>query len=242
EIYSTIERESSHGKDFALILPVGPVFQYRRLVELHRRRPLDFTHANFFFMDEYLDDPSTMISAADPLSFRGFIDRELIEPLGETLRSDQVKFPTPGETEKYDRRLEALGGARLCVAGVGINGHVAFNEPPEQDENITDEEFGRLPTRVVALTRETITINSNTALRGAYERVPKFAVTVGMRQILSSARIRIYLNRPWQSAVLRKLLFGSASLRFPVSLLRGHGDIEVMATEEVAQEPVVGLK
>jgi glucosamine-6-phosphate deaminase len=125
---------------------------------------------------------------------------------------------------------------------VGINGHLAFNEAPEPGQQVSNEEFKALPTRVIPLTRETITINSNTALRGAFERIPKQAVTVGFKQIFDSERIVVYLNRPWQSAVVRKLLFGEITARFPASLLRDHPDVRLVMTREVAEKPDFKLR
>jgi len=243
-LYFQIERNNNEGRDSVFILPVGPVYQYRRLVWLCRQRPLDLSRLHCFFMDEYLDERGKRISPEHPLSFRGFIERELIEPMPTAagFRAEQVRFPDPDDPAGYDRRLEQLGGAGLCIAGVGINGHLAFNEAPEPGQQVDNEEFKALPTRVIRLTRETITINSNTALRGAFERIPKQAVTVGFKQIFDSARIVVYLNRPWQSAVVRKLLFGEITARFPASLLRDHPDVRLVMTREVAEKPDFQLR
>jgi glucosamine-6-phosphate deaminase len=243
-LYFQIERNNNEGRDSVFILPVGPVYQYRRLVWLCRQRPLDLSRLHCFFMDEYLDERGKRISPQHPLSFRGFIERELIEPMPTAagFRAEQVLFPDPDDPAGYDRRLERLGGAGLCIAGVGINGHLAFNEAPEPGQQVSNEEFKALPTRVIPLTRETITINSNTALRGAFERIPKQAVTVGFKQIFDSARIVVYLNRPWQSAVVRKLLFGEITARFPASLLRDHPDVRLVMTREVAEKPDFQLR
>jgi glucosamine-6-phosphate deaminase len=104
------------------------------------------------------------------------------------------------------------------------------------------EEFRGLGTRIVSLTRETITINSNTALRGAFDLVPKQAITVGFRQIMEARRLRIYLNRPWQGAVVRKLLFGEIWPGFPASFARNHADAALTMTTDVATRPAFALK
>jgi glucosamine-6-phosphate deaminase len=242
-LYFTIERNNAAGRDRVFILPVGPVYQYRRFVWLCRQRPLDLSRLHCFFMDEYLDE-GKCISPDHPLSFRGFIQRELIEPMpAETgLRAGQVLFPDPDDPADYDRRLARLGGAGVCIAGVGINGHLAFNEAPEPDQQMSKEEFKALSTRVIDLTRETITINSNTALRGAFERIPGQAVTIGFKQILDSEQIIVYLNRPWQGAVVRKLLFGEITPAFPASLLREHADVRLVMTRQVAEKPDFQLR
>lgn len=244
EMYFEIEEHARAGKSTVYIAPVGPVFQYRRFADLCRRRPLDLSGVHFFFMDEYMTDEHTLIPADDPLSFRGFIREELLEalPAEAGLAAGQIHFPDPADPSAYDAAIEELGGVDTCIAGVGINGHLAFNEPPEPGEEVTDDEFRARPTRVLAISRETRTINSNTALRGALDRVPPWAVTVGMKQILTARRLRIYLNRPWQSAVVRRILYGEVSAAFPASFARRHPDARIVLTRQVAQEPRFALK
>jgi glucosamine-6-phosphate deaminase len=250
-MYLAIKDHSMAGRRTTMILPVGPVFQYRRFLALLRESPLDLSEFHCFFMDEYLAEDGTLIPEDSPLSFRGFIRRELITPIPEGLgfKKDQVHFPDPTDPGKYDELILSLGGIDLCHAGVGINGHLAFNEPPESggsssstDGEFADGEFADIPTRVVSLSRETRTINANTALRGAYEQVPSRAVTVGMKQILASRKLRIYLNRPWQAAVIRKALFLEPTARFPVTLAKNHPDLGFLLTELVAEEPQFGLR
>ncbi|UCF97397.1 MAG: glucosamine-6-phosphate isomerase [Spirochaetaceae bacterium] len=243
-LYLEVENNNAAGKSSVFILPVGPVYQYRRFVWLCSLRPLDLSRVHCFFMDEYLDEAGKRIPLDHPLSFRGFIKRELVDPMPEkmNLKAEQVLFPDPDDPTDYDRRLAELGQADICFAGVGINGHLAFNEAAEAGQEIDAEGFRNLPTRVLPLSRETITINSYTALRGAFERIPPRAVTVGFKQIFASKRVRAYLNRPWQRAVVRKLLFGEKTARFPASLLRDHPDTRLVMTREVAARPEFQLK
>jgi glucosamine-6-phosphate deaminase len=244
EMYLEIEARNRAGKGTVFIAPVGPVFQYRRLVDFLRRRPLDLSGVHLFFMDEYMTDENTLIPADDPLSFRGFIREELLDalPAGAGLGAGQVHFPDPADPAAFDRAIEELGGVDTCIAGVGINGHLAFNEPPEPAEAVSDEEFLERPTRVLAISRETRTINSNTALRGALDRVPPYAITVGIKQIMAARRLRIYLNRPWQSAVARRILYGEVSAAFPASFARRHPDAGIVLTSLVAEQPRFALK
>ena len=242
-LYSTIQTQNALGRTTTCILPVGPVFQYRRFIRLLERWPLDLTHVHFFFMDEYIQPDGSSIIPQNSLSFKGFIQRELINPMPGNFgfKVDQVYFPDPKHPQEYDERIEGLGGIDLCHAGIGIVGHLAFNEPQDQTV-ISCEAFRKLPTRVVDLTRETITINSNTALRGAYELIPEQAVTIGMKQILSARSLEIYCNRPWQSAVIRKALLLDPTHEFPVTLVRNHSCVSYTITEQVAEKPVFELR
>ena len=139
------------------------------------------------------------------------------------------------------RVIDARGGLDVCYGGIGINGHIAFNEPPEPGEPVDTDEFAARPTRVLSLTRETITINSNT-VGGEMSIIPRLAVTVGMKEILSAGRLRFYCNRPWQSAVIRRVLHGPVTAACPASLLRTHPDASVTIAEYVAQIPDIRLR
>lgn len=247
ELYTFVEETAAEDRNAAVILPVGPVFQYRRFRDLLALRPLDLSHLTCFFMDEYLDAEGNLIPQDHPLSFRGFIEREFAGPLVEAgfLKRGQIRFPDPHEPSAYDEDIADLGGAGLCQAGVGINGHLAFNEAAGTDEQgtalLSPEDFAALPSRSLELSGETRITNSHTALSGAFEHMPKRAVTVGMASILAAERIRVYCNRPWQRAVIRKALCEPPTAAFPVTLLQDHADTAFTITREVAEPPAFVL-
>ncbi len=151
-------------------------------------------------------------------------------------------FPDPRRPDAIGALIDRLGGVDVCFGGVGITGHLAFNDPPEPGEGIDAETFAALPTRVVRLSRETRLINSVTAARGNIDRIPAFAVTVGMQEILASRKVRIFMNRLWQCAIVRKLMHGPVTAAVPASLLQRHPDAHVTATEAVTMLPEPGLR
>jgi glucosamine-6-phosphate deaminase len=104
------------------------------------------------------------------------------------------------------------------------------------------EAFKELPTRVVRLSRETRLINSITTSRGNIDRIPEFAVTVGMKEILESRKVRIYMNRTWQAAIVRKILHGPVTPSVPASLLQAHPDVRFTIAAYVAELPEPQLK
>src|SRR5262249_35530256 len=178
-----------------------------------------------------------------PLSFRGFMARKFYDLLHPNLapRSENRVFPDPHDLDAIGRLIERRGGVDACFGGIGINGHVAFNEPPEPGELISAEECAALPTRVLDLARETRTINSVT-VGGEIAVVPRRAVTVGMREILASRRLRFYCNRPWQRAVVRCVLHGPITPACPASFLRTHPDAELNLADDVAALPDIQLR
>jgi len=94
---------------------------------------------------------------------------------------------------------------------------------------------------VLDLARETRTINSVT-VGGDIGVIPRRAVTVGMREILASRKLRFYCNRPWQRGVVRRVLHGPISPSCPASLLRLHADAELTVADYVAEPPDIQLR
>ena len=244
EMADLIRANNAAGKTTTMIVPVGPVGQYRRLTRLCNRERLSCRDVVFVNMDEYLTDDKQWIDRDHPLSFRGFMDREFYERLDEDLRPPEANrvFPDPNDPEAVPRRIEATGGVDLCQAGIGIVGHLAFNEPPEPDEPADADEFPQRPTRALRLTRETRAINSVTAGKGWIEGVPEWAATVGMKEILASRKLHMYCNREWQPAVVRKTLHGPITPRWPASFCQTHPNCVLTMTCLVAQSPVGRLR
>jgi glucosamine-6-phosphate deaminase len=234
--------EIARKADVTMVLPVGPVDQFPLLAEMINQAHLDCREVVIINMDEYLAGDE-WISIDHPLSFRGYMNRRFYELLDPELapRGENRIFPDPQDPSSVEEIIEARGGLDVCYGGIGINGHIAFNEPPEPGEPVDSEEFAARPTRVVSLTRETITINSNT-VGGEMSIIPHRAVTVGMKEILSAGRLRFYCNRPWQSAVIRRVLHGPVTGACPASLLRTHPDASVTSARYVAEAPDIRLR
>ena len=222
------------------IVPVGPVGAFDLLAAACNRTGESLRDLVVINMDEYLEaDGKRFIPASDPLSFRGHMQRHFWDVLRPDLAppEDQRIFPDPLDPANVERAIRRFGGVDVTYGGIGITGHVAFNDPPAAGAGIDTESFAALPSRVVELAPETLVINSVTACRGNIDRIPKLAVTVGMREILKSRKVRLYLNRPWQSAIVRKLLHGPVTAAVPASLLQRHADCRLVLTEEVAELP-----
>src|SRR5699024_11930229 len=101
---------------------------------------------------------------------------------------NQRVFPDPADPAHIDNVIEELGGVDIAFGGIGITGHLAFNEPQPE---LSCEEFAALPTRVLDIHAETRATNSVGDLGGALECMPKRCVTIGMKQILSAKKISL---------------------------------------------------
>ncbi len=233
----TIARNNAQGRRTVMIVPVGPTGQYPILARLVNSMRLSLRDVFFFNMDEYLLSPDTAVSHAHPMSFYARMEAEFYSRVDPALNipSEQRFFPEPGREAAFDARIASLGGVDLCLGGLGINGHIAFNEPPEPDEPDDVEAFAALPSRVLRVSRETRTVNAIGYRRGDIQGMPEFCVTVGMKPILEAREIYIALNRAWQHGIAARVLTGPVTARVPASLLQRHSSVRFVTTEAIAE-------
>ena len=232
-----IMKNNAAGKKTVMIVPVGPTQQYPILARLVNQLKVSLKNVWFFNMDEYLITPDKTVSYDDPISFHYRMNKEFYELVDSDLLMPETQrlFPEPGKEAEYDKLIDELGGVDLCLGGLGINGHIAFNEPPEPGENVSAAEFAALGTRVLPITRETKTINAYGYQRGDLRGMPEWCITVGMKQILASKRVYIALNRPWQHGIVKHVLFDEIQAAVPASLLRNASSVEFCTYKEVAE-------
>lgn len=218
-----------------LIVPVGPTGQYPILAELVNRLNISLRHVHFFNMDEYLRSPEKAIEPEHFMSFHKRMNSEFYDRVRPELvmPESQRHFPEPGHEQAYDRMLADLGHAEACFGGLGINGHIAFNEPPEADAPMTAEAFGNLGTRVLPISRETRTINAYGYQRGDIRGMPEYCITVGMKEILSSRSVYIALNRDWQHGIAKHVFNDSVQAQIPATLLQNHPNVLFCAPESI---------
>jgi glucosamine-6-phosphate deaminase len=231
----TLKENNDKGRPTSFILPVGPRGQYRLFAEICNRQKISCRDLVTINMDEYLDSDHEYISISSPFSFRAFMEKNLFSLLDKRLglNKENVYFPDPKRTSDLTDVVDELGGVDICFGGVGINGHIAFNEPI-LDGSIDREGFLGLKTRALDLSRDTIVINS-LKYGGSLELVPKKAITIGMYEIFRSKSLRFYMEHDWQSAVLRKAVFLESGPRFPVAYLKEHNDPLIVVSRNVLE-------
>ena len=238
----TIRKHNAEGRRTVFILPVGPTGQFSRLAAICNAEGISCRDLVVINMDEYCLADGSPVPPDHPYSFRGFMEREFYPLLDEDkgVRAEHRHIPDPAAPEETGRLIEEFGGVDVCFGGIGMNGHVAFNEPPEPGSDVTDEQFRALPTRLLDVSRETRVVNS-IYCGGDLEGVPPKCVTVGMKEILASRRLHFYLDWPWQQAPVRRTLHGPVTRHFPASFLQTHRDCTITMADYVAQRPTAGV-
>lgn len=234
QMVEEIQANHAQGRRTVFICPVGPVGQYPCFVDMVNEQGISLKDVWFINMDEYLDDDKKWIPVDHPLSFRGFMERTVYSKIRPELvmPKEQRIFPDPDHVEQIPELIEKLGGVDIAFGGIGINGHVAFNEA---DAALSAEEFLAQKTRVLAISPETRAANAIGDFGGALEDMPKYCVTVGIYEIAHAKKIRLGCFRNWHRAVVRRAGYGETTADFPVSLLRDHEDITLTFTEYVAR-------
>ena len=216
--------------DAALALPTGstPRAIYAELVRQHRDEGLSFARATAFNLDEYVGIPPD-----HPGSFRRALHEALYRHVD--LPPDRAHAPDGQAADlaaacaSYEAAIAAAGGLELALLGLGIDGHIAFNEPTSS--------FGSR-TRLKTLTDETRAANQPTF--GAFaalgpEPVPQHALTVGIATILSARRCLLVAFGAAKAAAVAKLVEGPLAALVPASALQLHPQATVIVDEAAAE-------
>lgn len=239
EMVAEFRKAAAGNKVVNFIMPVGPTQPYRIMAEKINRENLSLKNVRFFFMDEYVDDEKDeLIPSDNPLSFRGqigglFFDHirpELVMP------AEQIIFPRPEILAALPQMIEDLGGIEVCFGGIGIHGHVAFNEPgpgvAESDPRILEiNDF----TRTIDSTR-------HKGVGGNLENFPRRAITLGMKQCLGARRMLLMTRNEsteffWANTIIRIAAAGAPGDDYPVTYCRRHPNCTIASDVATATAP-----
>jgi glucosamine-6-phosphate deaminase len=189
--------------------------------------------ANYFAMDEYVG-----LSADNPQSYSYFMKQRLLSPLGihmENLRlpSEETAIPSrdaPGGYSVYDQMIAAVGGIDLQFAGIGENGHLAFNEPGSLETSWT---------RRIQLAPGTI--QANARFFSDPSEVPCEAYTMGIQTILNAKSVILFASGKKKARAVQRMIEGLPGSDCPASFLVRHNDVTVFLDWDAAADLRSGL-
>ena len=199
-------------------LPTGrtPIPLYREIARLHRAGRAEFGLATTFNLDEFLG-----LAPSDRHSYRAFMQRHLFDHVN--LAPGRIQFLNGAASDvnreclRYERAIERAGGIDLQILGLGINGHIGFNEPARALVARTHR------TRLTAATRRAnARLFDNRA--GA---VPRHALSMGMATILHAKRIVLVATGKSKARCVQRLIEGPVTPRLPGSFLQLHRCAEI---------------
>jgi glucosamine-6-phosphate deaminase len=192
---------------------------YKKLVSLYKNKKVDFGNARTFNLDE-------LINVEKKKSLRHFMDVAFFNHVD--IKKSNINFLEPKKTgmEKicrdYEKKIVETGGIDLQILGIGLNGHIGFNESGSSVKSVT---------RKVTLTEKT-----RKALKKKFDVAPKFALTVGVETILSTKKILLLAFGSKKSKILYETLSNLPSTRIPASFLQKHNNVKFIVNLRAASK------
>lgn len=211
--------------DALVMLPSGrtPQLLYGELALRQSRQTADFSRIQVFALDEYVG-----VEPNSPQSFRSFLTSVVCDPLS----IPASRLHTPGGDSEDSQRaaddyrdlVESLGPPDLAIVGVGVNGHVAFNEPGTSWDS---------ETHVSTLSPETRDANAS-FFGGERGGVPPKAITVGLATLTRVTEIIMMATGGQKADAVRPLWRGEQTTGAPVTFVLCHPHCRVLIDEELA--------
>jgi glucosamine-6-phosphate deaminase len=229
DIVARIQRAAGEGKPCVLILPVGPVPQYRIATEIINRTGLSCRHLVTFNMDEYADARGQTAPAEWKGSFATSMRQSFFNLIRKDLRphDKNIHFPTHRNIADYHKMIEDAGGADCCYGGIGWCGHIAFWESHLGLEFGDDlKAYKKAHGRIVELNPMTIMQNALHTFGGDWSWVPPKAASIGPREILGARDRSFWLDGDcgggvsWQRFIARLVAHGPVNTLVPGSILQ----------------------
>jgi len=204
-----------------------PEGMYRELVKMHKEGELDLSQVVTFNLDEYLGLSPEHPQSYHYYMYESFFNHVNIEEENIHIPKGDTKDPVQ-ECLKYEKEIEKVGGIDLQVLGIGVNGHVGFNEP---DINLEAK------THVIQLSDDTITANSRFFKN--LDEVPKKAITMGMATIMRSKKIILMAWGAEKKKPILKVTSGHIATEVPASLLQVHNDVILIVDKKIYSSSTV---
>ena len=210
----------SSSKRPAIALPTGktPMPLYEQMALLSNDVKASLAAVNWFALDEFLCKDIDHES-----SFRYFLESRFLRTVNlppSALCSLSAVTDAPDvEAKAYEERIAAAGGLDLAVLGIGLNGHIGFNEPGTPLDSRTG---------VRQLTEKSR--KANAYLFGDdLDRTPTSAITMGIGTIMSARRIILLATGQSKVPAIASLLsLQSVTPDFPASVLLDHPDAHIL--------------
>ena len=195
---------------------------YDRLVQKHQDEALDFSRCRTFNLDEYVG-----LAADDPCSYHYFMRQRFFDGVNIDLRNthlpDGMADDLEAECAKYEKLIVANGGIDLQLLGIGLNGHLGFNEPLSAF---------RSRTRVQTLSR--VTQAQNASLFPKPRQVPRRAITMGVGTILEARCCLLLATGLEKAEIVVKAIEGPLTAMITATALQLHPTCTIVLDEEAA--------
>ncbi|QOW11807.1 glucosamine-6-phosphate deaminase [Kaistella flava (ex Peng et al. 2021)] len=214
-------------KPFVLGLPTGssPIATYNELIKRYKKGDISFKNVITFNMDEYIGLPED-----HPESYHFFMNEKLFKYIDIPAENIHILNSNSDNLEneciEYEQKILKYGGIDLLLGGIGMDGHIAFNEP---GSSLTSR------TRIKSLCYDTIQANSRFFENDA-SQVPTKVLTVGVGTIMDAREVLIIVSGYHKARALREVVEGSVNHMWPASILQMHQKCILVCDEPATAE------
>ncbi len=207
--------------DSVLGLATGssPMGIYSQLIKWFQKGDVDFSACTTFNLDEYRGLTADHDQSYHYFMYKNFFG-SINVPDNRINLPDGAQMAAEKECARYDAAIRAAGGIDLQLLGMGLNGHIGFNEP--------DDYFSK-GTHCVDLTESTI--EANKRFFASADEVPRQAYTMGVQTIMLARKIVLVVSGENKAEIVRDAFFGPVTPRVPASILQLHTDVSVIADD-----------
>jgi glucosamine-6-phosphate deaminase len=241
ELVEEVEAANRRDGELRAVIPCGPSSWYRPFTEMVNERAVSLRRLTVYHMDECLDWQGRELPPAHPYSFRGFMERHFYGPVRPDLAvPEKNRLWLSPSTMEAVRDVINAHPPQVTFGGWGQDGHIAYNQARRHPYGaVTLEELASSSIRIQENNWDTIIALAHRTFGAAWQFVPPLSVTLGVRECLSAARVRLFSDTgAWKQTALRVALFSAPTTEYPITLLQNHSDALITATVETARHPV----
>lgn len=198
----------------------SPIGLYKNLIAAQKDGEISFKYAKSVNLDEYVG-----IDPKNNQSYSYFMYENLFDHVN--IKKENIHLPSAPEADEkyakeYRKELEEFGQRDIQILGLGVNGHIAFNEPAENLNKYAS---------IVKLEKSTIEANSR--FFENEEDVPKYALSMGLAEIFDAKTIIVLASgKNKHEAVKRILNDEKITTNLPGGLLNLHPNVYLFVDEE----------
>ncbi len=197
-----------------------PIGTYEQLIRWFEKGDLDFSQVTTINLDEYKG-----LSPENDQSYRYFMNKNFFNSINikpeNTHVPDGLEKDSAKACSDYNQIITDCGGIDLQLLGLGLNGHIGFNEPGAAFEK---------ETHCVDLSESTIRANSR--FFDSMDLVPKQAYTMGIKTIMQAKKIAVIVNGAAKAQIVKDAFFGPITPKVPASVLQLHNDVTLIGDAE----------
>ena len=196
-----------------------PIPLYKELIKQYKAGHVSFKNVKSFNLDEYVG-----LEGTHDQSYRYFMNHQLFNHIDIDIENTHVPSGIDIKNpSRYDDEIKAAGGVDLQLLGIGVDGHIGFNEPGTKLDSLT---------HVVKLEQNTREVNSR--FFKSIDEVPTHAVTMGIKTVMNARSIILIATGKSKADIVKAFIEGPVTTKVPASILQLHPFVEVYLDEEAA--------